>query len=177
MPNTPAPKRKGKPAKPAAPAAVVKADEPIDAAKRGRPTKYTPEIAKQVFDLMAQGYSLDGAAGMIGLSHDSMYRWQHEHPGFSDAVKNGRVAGTTWWERRVRDIADGAPGNITAALFGLKNRSRAAQGWHDITKTEVTGADGAPIQTEVKTTIDATALGPEARAALRAALKAAKDNE
>jgi len=177
MPNAPAPKRRGRPAKPAAPVAVVKADEPIDAAKRGRPTKYTPEIAKQVFDLMAQGYSLDGAAGMIGLSHDSMYRWQHEHPGFSDAVKNGRVAGTTWWERRVRDIADGAPGNITAALFGLKNRSRAAQGWHDITKTEVTGADGAPIQTEVKTTIDATALAPEARAALRAALKAAKDNE
>ena len=177
MPNAPAPKRKGKPAKPAAPAAVVKAAGPVEKAKVGRPTKYTPEVAKQVFELMAQGYSLDGAAGMIGMSHDNMYRWQKDYPEFMEAVRNGRVAGTTWWERRVRDIADGAPGNITAALFGLKNRSRAAQGWHDITKTEVTGADGAPIQTEVKTTIDATALAPEARAALRAALKAAKDNE
>ena len=49
-----------------------------------------------------------------------------------------------------------------------------AYSWHDITKTELTGADGAPIQTEVKTTIDATALAPEARAALRTAILAAK---
>ena len=59
--------------------------------------------------------------------------------------------------------------------LALKNRSRAASGWHhDVQKTELTGADGAPIQTEVKTTIDATALAPEARAALRAAILAAK---
>jgi hypothetical protein len=59
--------------------------------------------------------------------------------------------------------------------LALKNRSRAASGWHhDIQKTELTGADGGAIQTEVKTTIDATALAPEARAALRAAILAAK---
>jgi hypothetical protein len=56
-----------------------------------------------------------------------------------------------------------------------ENRSRAASSWHhDLQRTEVSGADGRAIQTEVKTTIDASALGPEARAALRAAILAAK---
>lgn len=182
------PKRRGRPAKIRALAhqALVatveakEAQEPKQSAPKnvgGRPTIYTPEIAQQVFEIMSKGYSLDGAAGMIGMSHDNMYRWQREHPEFAEAVRNGRVAGTAWWERRVLEIADGAPGNITAALFGLKNRSRAASGWHDISKTEVTGADGGAIQTEVKATIDAKALDPDARAALRAALKAAKASE
>ncbi len=56
-----------------------------------------------------------------------------------------------------------------------ENRSRAASSWHhDHQRAEVSGADGGAIQTEVKTTIDATALAPEARAALRTAILAAR---
>jgi hypothetical protein len=70
---------------------------------------------------------------------------------------------------------DTIPGNSQMITLALKNRSRAASGWyHDIQKTELTGADGGAIQTEVRTTIDATALAPEARAALRAAILAAQ---
>lgn len=158
-----------------APASAAKSAQPAQKRPMGRPSIYTPELAQQVFDYMAQGYSLDGAAGLIGISHDSMYRWQREHPEFSEAVKNGRVAGTAFWEKQLMAITQGAPGNITGALFGLKNRSRAASGWHDIQKTEVSGVDGKAIQTEMRATIDAKALAPDAREVLRAAVKTAKN--
>ena len=180
MTENTAPKRRGRPPKAQQAHDTAQATEAAEApqkAPRGRPSKYSDDVADQVFEYMAKGYSLDGAAGFMGFNPDTFYRWQHEHPYFSESVRKGRAAGTGWWERRVLEIADGAPGNITAALFGLKNRSRAASGWHDITKTEVTGADGGAIQTEVKASIDAAALDPDARATLRAALKAAKGNE
>jgi len=59
--------------------------------------------------------------------------------------------------------------------LALKNRSKAASGWHhDIQKTELTGADGGAIETEVKTTIDASARGPAPKVVLTAAILAAK---
>jgi hypothetical protein len=105
----------------------------------------------------------------------SMYEWQKVHPEFLQAVQEGRHRALLFWEERAIAMAHGKPGNAQLVTLALKNRSRAASGWHhDVLKTELTGADGAPIQTEVKTTIDATALSPEARAALRAAILAAK---
>ena len=105
-----------------------------------------------------------------------MFSWQAQHPEFQQAIQEGRHRALLFWEERAIAIAHGKPGNAQLVTLALKNRSRAASGWHhDVLKTELTGADGGAIQTEVKTTIDASALGPEARAALRAAILAAKD--
>ena len=124
---------------------------------------------------MATGLSAEAGAAKIGIGARSMYEWQKVHPEFLQAVQEGRHRALLFWEERAIAIAHGKPGNAQLVTLALKNRSRAASGWHhDVLKTELTGADGAPIQTEVKTTIDATALSPEARAALRAAILAAK---
>jgi hypothetical protein len=141
----------------------------------GRPTIYRPELGQQLISAMAGGLSAEAAAARIGISARSLYEWQQRHPEFLQAVQEGRAMAMLFWERLAIDVARGKPGNSQMITLALKNRSRAASGWHhDIQKTELTGADGGAIQTEVKTTIDATALGPEARAALRAAILAAK---
>jgi hypothetical protein len=140
----------------------------------GRPTIYRPELGQQLIQAMAGGLSAEAAAAKIGISARSLFEWQKLQPEFLQAVQEGRHQAILFWEQRAIAIANGKPGNAQLVTLGLKNRSRAASGWHDITKTEVTGADGGAIQTEVKTTIDATALAPEARAALRAAILAAK---
>ena len=141
----------------------------------GRPTAYRPEMCQQLIEAMAGGHSAEAGAAKIGISARSLYGWQPLHPEFMQAVQEGRHQALLYWEQRAIAIANGKPGNAQLVTLALKNRSRAASGWHhDIQKTELTGADGGAIQTEVKTTIDATALAPEARAALRAAILAAK---
>jgi transposase-like protein len=124
---------------------------------------------------MAGGLSAEAAAAKIGIGARTLFTWQQQHPEFQQAVQEGRHQALLYWEQRAIAIANGKAGNAQLVTLALKNRSRAASGWHhDIQKTELTGADGAPIQTEVKTTIDASTLAPEARAALRAAILAAK---
>jgi len=141
----------------------------------GRPTAYRPEMCEQMVEAMAGGLSAEAAAAKIGIGARTLFTWQQQHPQFQQAVQEGRHQALLFWEQRAIAVAHGKPGNAQLITLALKNRSRAASGWHhDVQKTELTGADGGAIQTEVKTTIDATALGPEARAALRAAILAAK---
>ena len=141
----------------------------------GRPTIYRPELGQQLIVAMAGGLSAEAAAAKVGIGARSLYEWQKLHPEFLQAIQEGRHRAVLFWESLAIDVARGKPGNSQMITLALKNRSRAASGWHhDVQKTEVTGADGGAIQTEVKTTIDATVLAPEARAALRAAILAAK---
>ena len=141
----------------------------------GRPTIYRPELGQQLIVAMAGGLSAEAAAAKIGIGARTVFTWQQQHPEFQQAIQEGRRRSLLFWEERAIAIAHGKPGNAQLVTLALKNRSRAASGWHhDVQKTELTGADGGAIQTEVKTTIDASALAPEARAALRAAILAAR---
>jgi len=143
----------------------------------GRPSTYRPELGQELIEAMAGGLSAEAAAAKVGIGARTVFKWQQQHPEFMQAVQEGRHQALLYWEQRAIAVAHGKPGNAQLITLALKNRSRAASGWHhDIQKTELTGADGGAIQTEVKTTIDATALAPEARAALRAAILAAKDS-
>jgi len=141
----------------------------------GRPSTYRPELGQELIQAMATGLSAEAAAAKIGIGARTLFTWQQQHPEFLQAVQEGRNQALLFWEQRAIAVAHGKPGNSQMITLALKNRSRAASGWHhDVTKTELTGADGGAIQTEVKTTIDASALAPEARAALRAAILAAR---
>ena len=141
----------------------------------GRPTIYRPELGQQLIEAMAGGLSAEAAAAKIGIGGRTLFSWQAQHPEFQQAIQEGRHRALLFWEERAIAIAHGKPGNAQLVTLALKNRSRAASGWHhDVLKTELTGADGGAIQTEVKATIDASVLDPAARAALRAAILAAR---
>lgn len=155
------------------PAATSAPDKPRHPG--GRPTSYKTEFCERVVELMAEGRSLDGCAALLGVHPDSLYVWQNLHPEFSEAIRAGRAAATTFWETRLIDIAQGGPGNAQAIGWALRNRSRAAAGWHhDTQRLEHSGPDGAPVQVAQVTTLDASRLTPEQRDALRAALLAVK---
>jgi hypothetical protein len=142
----------------------------------GRPTIYRPELGQQLIVAMAGGLSAEAAAAKIGIGARTLFTWQQQQPQFQQSIQEGRNMALLYWETLALDVARGKPGNAQLITLALKNRSRAASGWHhDVQKTELTGADGGAIQTEVKTTIDASALAPEARAALRAAILAGEN--
>jgi len=75
-------------------------------------------------------------------------------------------------------MADGAPGNAQLVMLALKNRARAAPGWHDAQRLEHTDTDGGPVQVQpVVAQIDATKLTREQRDALRAAILTIKQSD
>ena len=180
MPNAPATKRKGKPAKPAAPAAVVRAvGKPVpkafQKAKEGRPSKYDPRFCDIVIKVGQRGGSMVAMAEACDALRANLYDWAEQHPEFSSALSRAKQAEQVFWENiGVHGLhAD----RFNAVVWKTSMQARFREDYTERRVQEVTGKDGGAIQTEVKTTIDATALGPEAREALRAALKAAKASE
>jgi hypothetical protein len=135
----------------------------------GRPTKYRAEIGEQIADAMAEGLSLEAAAAACGVSPRVVFNWQRRHPAFLQAVERGRAQSLLFWERRAIALAAGAGGNANIVSLGLKNRSRAASGWHDSQRLEHSGPDGSPIPV-VATTIDVGKLSKDDRNALKRVL-------
>mgnify|MGYP000042871233 CR=1 FL=1 len=140
----------------------------------GRPTNYRPEHGDLMITAMADGLSAEAAAASIGISARALYEWQQSHAEFAQAIQEGRQRALLWWERRALAMADGAPGSAQIVSLGLRNRSRAATGWVDTHKLEHAGDGGGPVQVAHVTTLDASALTPEQRDVLRAALLAVK---
>ena len=143
----------------------------------GRPTSYRPEFCQRVIELMSEGRSLEGCAALLGVHPDSLYEWQKVHPQFSVAVRAGRAGATTFWENRLLDVAQGGAGNAQAIQWALRNRSRAASGWHhDAQRLEHSGPNGAPVAIEASTStpIDIASMPFEDREALKGLLLRAK---
>jgi hypothetical protein len=134
----------------------------------GRPSSFRPEFCRRVVELMSEGRSLEGCAALLGVHPDTLWEWQRTRLEFSEAVRAGRAAATTFWENRLLAVANGEPGNAQAIQWALRNRSRAASGWHhDAQRLEHSGPDGGPVPIEHGTVIDTRQLSPEERQAFR----------
>jgi hypothetical protein len=121
---------------------------------------------------MATGLSLEAAAASCGIGPRTAFTWQNQHEEFRQAVEDGRARALLFWERRAIALANGEAGNAAIVALGLKNRARAASGWHDAQRLEHSGPEGGPVQLQPVRTIDARKLTPAQREALKAALLA-----
>ena len=112
----------------------------------GRPSKYEPKFADMVLEDMAAGYSLTAFAGLIGVSRSTINEWIDSQPAFSEAVSRGKAMRLRDWETVAIKMRTngGGPGGATITIFGLKNMG--GDEWVDLTKREVTGKDGEPLQ-------------------------------
>ena len=143
----------------------------------GRPTLYRREYCDQIVEAMATGLSAEAAAAKIGISARSLFNWQGRHPEFLQAIQEGRQKCLLFWEERAIAISNGEPGNVQMTTLALKNRSRAAYGWHhDAQRMEHSGPGGAPvaIETTARNTIDVSRMSAEDRQALRGILMRAE---
>ena len=127
----------------------------------GRPSSYRPEIGQEIADAMAMGLSVEAAAAKVGISARSLFNWQQEHPDFLQSIQEGRQRALLWWEERALAMAEGKPGSAQIVSLGLRNRSRAANGWHDAQRLEHSGPDGGPVQQQVVRRLDVSGLDLE----------------
>ena len=134
-----------------------------------RPSKYKPEFAKQAEKLCLLGATDQELADFFEVEVRTVYRWKGQFPEFCQALRSGKEQADDRVERSLYQQAVGyeqdevkifmpsgaeepvyapyrakvAP-NVTAAIFWLKNRR--SQEWRDKQQTELTGADGGPIE-------------------------------
>ena len=125
-------------------------------------SKYDPAYCGEVRQYGEDGYSTSAMAAKLKVSRQTLYNWAESHPEFAAALDQGIALAGAWWEDRLRDIARGEDGNATAAIFGVKNRSR--DDWRDVSGVELSGVGGKPIET--RTTLDVTGLSDEQLAVL-----------
>lgn len=105
----------------------------------GRPTKYTETLGDEIIQWMTGGYSLTAAAGKIGVSRQTVYRWADENPAFRDTLNTARAAAAAWWEDQARKTATTGEGNASVVIFALKNR--VADEWRDKQEVDHTSSD------------------------------------
>lgn len=111
-----------------------------------RPSDYDPAYCDLLQAHFADGFSFESFGGVVGVSKQTLYNWLDKHPEFLDAKKRYETASQLAWEKRLHALATSGDGNATAIIFGLKNR--APESWRDVKATEITGANGGPVQTD-----------------------------
>lgn len=122
-----------------------KPKEAKEPAKMGRPTDYRPEYGRHILDNMSQGFSLTAAAADLGVHRGTVYDWMKKYPEFENLVKVGQDLRIKFLENRLISTTQAA--QITAMIFALK--CARSEEWRDVSRQEVTGKDGGPMETIV----------------------------
>lgn len=139
----------------------------------GRPTKYKPEYCEEIIALGKQGKSIAQMAAHFDVDKASIYDWAANHEEFSTALARARACSQTWWEDKAQENLGCRDFNAQLWLKSVASRFR--EDYTEKQITEVSGPDGGAIKTESVTKIDASTLDADQRAALKAALLAAKE--
>jgi len=110
-------------------------------------SKYKEAYCNEVIECLAEGHSVAGFAGCIGVAASVVYEWVKVHEEFAAAYEIAKAKSVYFWEKQHIEITKTGKGNITGSIFGLKNR--AHEEWRDIQKVEHGGPNGAPIQVNI----------------------------
>jgi len=138
----------------------------------GRPSGYRPEYCERVIELGKDGASPAQMAADLGITHrNTLDDWAEVHPEFSEAYTHARTQAQAWWERT--GMAGLNADRFNGLVWKTSMQARFRDDYTEKRIQEHTGKDGGPIQTEAKI-LDASALSPEERDAVRAVLLMAK---
>jgi len=123
----------------------------------GRPSSFKPEFVEQAKKLCLLGATDVDIADFFQVAVSTIYKWKHDHPEFSEALKSGKDSADERVERSLYHKAIGytydavhfssfqgsvtatpyrehVPPDTTAAIFWLKNRR--SKDWRDVHKVE-----------------------------------------
>lgn len=129
----------------------------------GRPTKLTPDLQARIVAFLGAGAYMETAAAAAGVSKQTLYTWLHRgaegdrpYKAFLDAVEKAQGEADIRDLKTIRDAAQA--GAWQAAAWRLERRHPEQWGRR---RVEMTGADGNPVDIEVRgvtTLLDLVAL-------------------
>lgn len=140
----------------------------------GRPSKYKPEYCEKIMDIAKTGAGMVEWALACDVDRVTLYDWAEKHEDFSTALTRAKMLEQAWWETTGRDNLNAD--RFNALVWKTTMQARFRDDYTERKVTEVSGPDGGAIKVEAKT-VDARALEPEQREALKQILLAAKGDD
>lgn len=116
----------------------------------GRPTKYNPDRVKRILDAIRSGVAYVDAANYAGISYQTFNEWRKEYSEFSDAVEEADGAAMVGLVATIRKAAtEGKQWQAAAWLAERRHPDRYGR----TVKTQISGPDGGPVQTQASVVI------------------------
>ena len=121
---------------------------------RGRPSLYDPAYCDQVIELGKLGKSVEQIASHLGLSLRVLYDWRDKHEDFLHALEDAKQYEQYWWEEQAQAylVENKDSDKINTSLWSRSMAARFPKKYREQTKTEITGADGAPLLSGIQVT-------------------------
>ena len=113
----------------------------------GRPTLYDPSLCERVIALGKLGKSIEQIACELGFSTRVLFKWRDEHEEFMHAMSDAKEYEQVWWESiaQTHMIEEKDAAKLNASIWSRSMAARFPKKYRESTKTEITGADGAPL--------------------------------
>lgn len=113
----------------------------------GRPSLYDPAYCDKVVELGRIGKSVEQIAAILNVSLRTMYSWRDAHEEFLHALDDAKTYEQAWWEEQAAAymVENKESDRLNATLWSRSMAARFPKKYRESTKTEITGADGAPL--------------------------------
>ena len=113
----------------------------------GRPSLYDPKYCEEVITLGRIGKSIEQIAANLNVSLRVLYDWRDKHPEFLHALEDAKTYEQAWWEEQAVAymVENKESDRLNATLWSRSMAARFPKKYRESTKTEITGADGAPL--------------------------------
>jgi transposase len=113
----------------------------------GRPTLYDPKYCEEVVTLGRIGKSVEQIAANLNVSLRTMYLWRDTYEEFMHALDDAKTYEQAWWEEQASAymVENKESDRLNATLWSRSMAARFPKKYRESTKTEITGADGAPL--------------------------------
>ena len=120
----------------------------------GRPTLYDPAYCDKVVELGRIGKSVEQIAAILNVSLRTMYSWRDAHEEFLHALDDAKTYEQAWWEEQAAAymVENKESDRLNASLWSRSMAARFPKKYRESTKTEITGADGAPLLSGINVT-------------------------
>jgi transposase len=120
----------------------------------GRPSLYDPAYCEQVIELGKIGKSVEAIGAILGVGTKTLYNWRDENPEFLHALELAKEFELQWWEdiAQTHMIENKESDKINASIWSRSMAARFPKKYRESTKTEITGADGAPLISGIQVT-------------------------
>ena len=113
----------------------------------GRPSLYDPAYCEEAISLGKIGKSTEAIGAMLGVGTATLYRWMDEHPEFREAIGIAKDMELYWWEEQAQAymVENKESDRLNSGIWARSMAARFPKKYRESTKTEITGADGAPL--------------------------------
>ena len=120
----------------------------------GRPSLYDPALCGQIIELGKLGKSTEQIASHLGFSLRVFYKWRDEYEEFMQALEDAKQYEQYWWEEQAQAylVENKDSDKINTSLWSRSMAARFPKKYRESTKTEITGADGAPLISGIQVT-------------------------